>query len=345
VNGSNNGTADRRKDYTQPFGTLVFAPNETSRTFQILLTDDLFAEGAETVNLTLSNPVGTTISSPAAVLNVNDNDAATGVSPVKAENFNPAFFVRQQYLDFLNREPDAAGLAFWSGQFAPCDQLPEAERPPCRRVRRVNVSAAFFLSIEFQETGYLVYRFYKAAFGDINPPAVPVPVRLEEFLPDTQRIGQGVRVGIGDWQAQLEANKTAYAEEFVIRPRFLAAYPLTLTPEEFVGRLNMMAGGALSDTERSTLINELRTGRKTRGAVLRAVAEDSTLGQAEFNRAFVLMQYFGYLRRNPNDAPDASYDGWQFWLNQLNRFGGNFEQAEMVRAFIESSEYTGRFGN
>jgi hypothetical protein len=344
TNGTTN-PADRRRDFIQSLGTLVFAPGEASKTFQVLLTDDLFAEGAETVNLTLSNPVGTTISSPAAVLNVNDNDAATGVSPVKAENFNPAFFVRQQYLDFLNREPDAAGLAFWSGQFAPCDQLPEAERPPCRRVRRVNVSAAFFLSIEFQETGYLVYRFYKAAFGDINPPAVPVPVRLEEFLPDTQRIGQGVRVGIGDWVNQLEANKAAFAEEFVIRPRFLAAYPLTRTPEQFVDGLNAAAGGALSDTERNTLINELRTGQKTRGAVLRAVAEDSTLGQAEFNRAFVLMQYYGYLRRNPNDLPDADFSGYNFWLGQLNRFGGNFEQAEMVRAFIESIEYTGRFGN
>ena len=65
--------------------------------------------------------------------------------------------------------------------------------------------------------------------------------------------------------------------------------------------------------------------------------------QQEFNRAFVLMQYFGYLRRNPNDAPDTNFDGYNFWLNKLNQFNGDFVQAEMVRAFIDSSEYRRRF--
>jgi len=65
---------------------------------------------------------------------------------------------------------------------------------------------------------------------------------------------------------------------------------------------------------------------------------------AEFNRAFVLMQYFGYLRRNPNDAPDSNFDGYNFWLNKLNTFNGNFAQAEMVKAFIAADEYRRRFG-
>ena len=67
---------------------------------------------------------------------------------------------------------------------------------------------------------------------------------------------------------------------------------------------------------------------------------------AEFNRAFVLMQYFGYLRRNPNDAPEPglNFDGYNFWLNKLNKFEGNFVNAEMVKAFIDSSEYRRRFG-
>ncbi|HXI24449.1 MAG TPA: hypothetical protein VNG71_11350, partial [Pyrinomonadaceae bacterium] len=70
------------------------------------------------------------------------------------------------------------------------------------------------------------------------------------------------------------------------------------------------------------------------------------LKQAEFNRAFVLMQYFGYLRRNPDDAPEANRDfsGFNFWLNKLNQFGGNFVQAEMVKAFLSSTEYRQRFG-
>jgi hypothetical protein len=69
------------------------------------------------------------------------------------------------------------------------------------------------------------------------------------------------------------------------------------------------------------------------------------LNQKEFNRAFVLMQYFGYLRRNPNDSPDFDFVGWKFWLDKLNQFNGNFIQAEMVKAFLSSTEYCGRFGN
>jgi hypothetical protein len=74
------------------------------------------------------------------------------------------------------------------------------------------------------------------------------------------------------------------------------------------------------------------------------VAEDSDLNTAEFNRAFVLMQYLGYLRRNPNDPQDTDYTGYDFWLTKLNQFNGNFVNAEMVKAFITSGEYRNRFG-
>jgi Domain of unknown function (DUF4214) len=49
------------------------------------------------------------------------------------------------------------------------------------------------------------------------------------------------------------------------------------------------------------------------------------------------MEYFGYLRRDPDEA------GYQFWLTKLNQFDGNFIQAEMVKAFLVSSEYRERF--
>ncbi|HWN10635.1 MAG TPA: S8 family serine peptidase, partial [Pyrinomonadaceae bacterium] len=111
-------------------------------------------------------------------------------------NANPIdtaeFFVRQHYLDFLNREPDHSGLIFWSDQILSC-----GNDGACHERRRNNVSAAFFVSIEFRETGYLVYRIYKSAYGNI--PGTPVPVRLNEFLPDTQQIGQGVVVGSPNW--------------------------------------------------------------------------------------------------------------------------------------------------
>ncbi len=75
------------------------------------------------------------------------------------------------------------------------------------------------------------------------------------------------------------------------------------------------------------------------------MAENSTLKQQELNRAFVLTEYFGYLRRNPYDPPELTldYQGYNFWLNKLNEFNGNYVDAEMVKAFITSGEYRGRF--
>jgi hypothetical protein len=251
----------------------------------------------------------------------------------------------------LNREPDASGLNFWINNINGC-----TPQPSCTEVQRINTSAAFFLSIEFQDTGYLVYRIYKAAYGDANGTStiggthtISVPViRLNEFLPDTQKIGQGVVVGQGNWQQQIDDNKTAFAEEFVQRPRFLTAYPLNLTPAQFVDGLNTKAATAgvmpLSTAQRDQLVSDLSAGTKTRAHVLRAIAENQALAAAEKNRAFVLMQFFGYLRRNPNDPQDSDYSGYEFWLGKLNQFGGNFVNAEMVKSFILSSEYRQRFG-
>jgi hypothetical protein len=124
-----------------------------------------------------------------------------------------------------------------------------------------------------------------------------------------------------------------------------------MTPTQFVDSLFMNAGVPLSDNDRAAAINEFGSATNTtdtaaRARALRRIAENSTLAQMEFNRAFVLMQYFGYLRRNPNDAPEATLDfsGYNFWLNKLNSFNGNFIGAEMVKAFLSSSEYRRRFG-
>jgi hypothetical protein len=254
------------------------------------------------------------------------------------------FFVRQHYLDFLNRSPDSSGLAFWNNQIVECG-LDNA----CVEIRRINVSAAFFLSIEFQETGYLVYRFYKSAYGNI--PGAPVPVTFGEFLPDTQQIGQGVVVGVGNWQAQLEGNKQAFALAFVTRSRFTNAFPTSLTPASFVDAIFSNAGVTPTTTERNAAIAEFGSASNTadtaaRGRALRQVAENTQLKNLEINKAFVLMQYFGYLRRNPNDPPEAGLDfgGYNFWLGKLNQFNGNFVNAEMVKSFLVSGEYQQRFG-
>ena len=259
------------------------------------------------------------------------------------------FYVRQHYLDFLNRQPDASGLGFWTNDIFNC-----GIDLSCAEVHRINVSGAFFLSIEFQQTGYLVERIYKTSYADANATStasgsaqtIKVPiVRFNEFLPDTQTIGQGVQVGIGNWQAQLETNKQNFTAAFVQRSRFTSAYPLTLSPAAFVATLNTNAGSPLSPAELTQLTNEHTTGAKNRAQVLRQIAEHPNLNAAEFNRAFVLMQYFGYLRRNPNDTPDSDYTGYDFWLTKLNQFNGNFQNAEMVKAFINSVEYRQRFGS
>jgi hypothetical protein len=337
----NTGVANSRCDYETTAGTLHFAAGETSKNILIPVIDDVYAEGSESFTVTLSNASGASLGSPGvATVTINDNEVTTGANPIN----QAGFFVRLHYIDFFTREPDAGGLAFWSDQITSCgtDQA-------CVEIRRINVSAAFFLSIEFQETGYLVYRSYKAAYG--NVPGLPVPVRLNEFLPDTQQIGQGVVVGQTGWEQVLENNKQAFATEFVTRSRFTSAHPTTRTPAQFVDALYLNAGVTPLPTERASVINEFGSATDTadtaaRGRALRRVAENSSLAQQETNRAFVLMQYFGYLRRNPNDPPEAglNFDGYNFWLGKLNQFNGNFVNAEMVKAFIVSGEYKGRFG-
>jgi hypothetical protein len=178
--------------------------------------------------------------------------------------------------------------------------------------------------------------------------AVPV-VRFNEFLSDTQEIGDGVIVGQSGWETVLENNKQAFAAEFVQRPRFAAAFATSLTPSQFVNQLFANAGVTPSASDRQAAIDEFGSATNTsnlaaRGRALRRVAENSILNQQEFNSAFVLMQYYGYLRRNPNENPDSDYSGYDFWLKKLNQFNGNYINAEMVKAFISSNEYRQRFG-
>ena len=280
-----------------------------------------------------------------------------GSNPPKMITIDDAdFYVQEQYVDFLNRFPDASGFNFWVGNFTPC-----GVNPQCIDVLRVNVSAAFFLSIEFQQTGYLVERLYKTSYGDFDGPSgtggphtlkVPI-VRLNEFLPDTKTIGQGVVVGAPNWQQALESNKVSFTQAFVQRSRFTdpSAYPTTMTPAAYVDKLNTNIGGLLSSQERTTAIAEFGAAGDTsdiaaRARALRDVAENATFSQqgaVEYNRAFVLMQYFGYLRRDPNSGQDTDYAGYEFWLSKLNQFNGNFTNAQMVTAFIKSTEYRGRF--
>ena len=243
------------------------------------------------------------------------------------------FFVQQHYVDFLSRFPDQSGFAFWQNDINQC-----GANAQCVEVHRVNVSAAFFLSIESQQTSYLVYKTYKSAFGDLA--GKPVPVRRENLMPDARSISNNVVVGATGWEKTLDDNKNAYFQSFVQRGDFQAAFPGSMTAPQFVDKLFSNASVTPTSGERDAAINAFAT---SRAAALRSVAESQTLHNAEFNKAFVLSQYFGYLKRNPDDLPDTNFNGYSFWLSKLNEFNGNYIAAEMVKAFISSTEYRTRF--
>ncbi|MET0648324.1 MAG: PA domain-containing protein [Pyrinomonadaceae bacterium] len=259
--------------------------------------------------------------------------------------FNPVgdvnFFVRQHYLDFLNREPDANGLSFWRDDVFGCG-IDKA----CAEVKRVNVSAAFFLSIEFQQTGNLVYKMHKAGFGNLA--GKPVAVRRADFVVDMRTVGSTpaqVIIGQGDWERQLETNKQAFALAFVQRPAFQSAHGAQ-SAADYVASLFANMGVQPTAAERQAAIDAFGGGGASgQAAALRAVTESNSATAKTFNEAFVLMQYFGYLQRDPDGGPDSDFGGYSFWLSKLNEFNGNYIAAEMVKAFITSTEYMDRFGS
>jgi hypothetical protein len=165
----------------------------------------------------------------------------------------------------------------------------------------------------------------------------------------SQAMQLGVVVGQGDWQQTLDRNRDAFMKDFVTRAAFVGLYPTTDTPSQYVDKLYQHAGITPASNERSEAIAEFgsataATDAIARGRVLLRVTQNNSFQQREMNRSFVQMQYIGYLQRNANDSPDSKFDGYEFWLAKLNRFKGNFIEAEMVRAFINSHEYRARFG-
>ena len=322
-------TAKLGSDFVASIGLVTFAPGETTKTFTLFITDDAFVEGAELFMLTLT-PFGGAVAGDAGVASVTINDNDTVASPANPID-DDQFFVREHYRDFFSREADAPGLKFWTDELGKC-----GADAACREARRVSVSAAFFLSIEFRETGFLVYRLYRASFGR-------VPVRVGEFMLDSRVVGDGVVVGGEDWEARLAANRRAFLEEWTQRPEFVQRFG-GFTDWWFVQTLYDNMGVTLSEARREALLAQLSAGA-TRAEVLAEIIEDEQFDKQEFAPAFVLMQYFGYLRRNPGEAPDADLTGFNHWLGKLNEFGGDYEKAELVKAFLSSAEYRGRFGN
>lgn len=351
----NDATAVQKSDFTFASGFVLFLAGETSKTFPVLISDDAYFEGPETATLQLTAASGAVVGTPStATLEIVDNELIDGlINPID----DPRNFAAQHYHDFLNRDAigsnDQAGLDFWTNETAVC-----GSNSACLDERRENVSAAFFLSVEFINTGYFAFRFYRASFPDGAPRPRGLP-RYLEFLRDTQRLGRGVVVGTPNWESFLEQNKQGFALDWVDRADFLAEYPTSMTRDDYIAKLFTRLGVIPTQAERNQAVaawDALGSVTEKRARTIRAVVDAGGVFNAQYNPGFVLMQYFGYLRRNSDDAPDNNFSGYDFWLNKMNAFSqpgedvrneqvalARVKRAEMVKAFLASGEYRQRF--
>jgi len=220
------------------------------------------------------------------------------------------FFVQEQYIDFLGRFPDSVGFANWNSTLNNCPNggFGEFDNPQCDRV---HVSAGFYQSVEFQDRGYFAYRFYEVGLG-----RRPL---YKEFIPDMALVGGSQS------PAQEVASKAAYTDAFVLRPEFTAKYP-GLSGQPLANAIWQTAGLPGSP---------ISAGSMTNGQILRAIAETQLAFDKFLNRGFVSMEYFGYLRRDPDTI------GFQNWVDTLNADPNNFRH--MIFGFIYSTEYRNRF--
>jgi len=332
--------ASAKCDYTTAGGTLRFAPTEASKTIVLSIIDDAFVEGNETLSITLSNPTGVTLGSPSATtITIQDNDT----NPNAPNPFlNNAFFVRMQYLDFLLREPDTAGYNDWLNVLNTCgpNQGFLGSDPACDRV---HVSSGFFRSPEFGEKGYWIYRFYESALGR-RP-------QFAEFMPEMRRLS-----GLMP-DAEQEARRADFISRFMQLPEFTNIYSgLTAAANaaQFIAKLEEKARVTLpasTTTEpgqppqfgRQELIDKMQSGQFTAAQTLRAFIEQKVVWDTYFFRAFVAMQYFGYLRRDPEPA---GYDDWVDVLTNGRASAGiqPGDYRHLIFGFVYSIEYRERFG-
>jgi CSLREA domain-containing protein len=322
------GVAYARCDYATTIDTVTFAPGETLKEIYIPLVDDAHVEGGENVEVRLRNATGATLvaAQSSGLLIISDNDTAGGANPI----FNTGFFVRQHYLDFLSREPETDEP--WSGVLNRCPNV--NNDPLCDRTL---VSQSFFGSPEFRLKGFFVYNFYRVAFGRMP--------EYHEIIPDMRRVS-------GATAQEVYAKRAALPLNFTQRQEFKTAYDALNNQQYVDALLNRYTAQSINTADpvnpesgakvlltRADLVSRLSaTGAQalTRAQVFRAVAESDEVATAEFNGAFVAMQYYGYLRRTPEA------EGFQSWLRVINQDPNNIRA--MVGGFMNSTEYRLRFG-
>jgi hypothetical protein len=305
-----NGIASPRCDYALTVGKLRFAAGEASRDILIPIINDVYVEGSETFTFTLSNPTGgAELGTPSsATITILDNDNGPAPNPID----NNEFLIREFYVDFLGRLPDQGGLAAWLDILNDC---PVGDTT-CDRIA---VARGFTHSEEFGSRGYFIYRAYRATLGRIP--------HYAEFMPDVASVS-------GFMSAQdLDAAKNEFINDFMSRPEFHAKYDSTINdPTAYVNLLEQTALVPLPNKQ--ALINDLANNTKTRAQVLRIVMETVEVYAKYFNEAFIVMNYFGFLRRNP----DAAFQVWIDLFNHTNDY------RLIINGFINSNEYKQRFG-
>jgi hypothetical protein len=321
-----NGIASERCDYATSAGTLRFAAGETSKTIQIPVINDAYVEPNEVFTVTLQNPQGTSLNnvSTATVIIQNDDTQTATHNPIDDQ----AFFIKAQYIDFLGRVAEQAGFDFWMNRM-------NGNCPAGQICDRVDTSQRFFQSDEFQERGFYVYRLYDAILGRL-------PKYASEFVLD------GARLNGFQTVAEQRASKDTYLNDFVNKAEFKALYGQYLSanlqtatnPTGFVDALCSRAG--ITPTGRQSLINNLQSGTKDPAHTVEdfiLTLEISGVGTLYYDRGFITMQYFGYLRRDPEQA------GFDFWVGQL--IGADAphrgDYRFMVKGFLQSDEYRYRF--
>jgi hypothetical protein len=179
---------------------------------------------------------------------------------------------------------------------------------------------------QYRSWSQAVYRFHVASYGQMP--------RYPEFLTDVELIGQNVMAGSFEGQPKLEANLQEFARSWVERPKFAAEYK-KLTNEGFIDLLISRAGIALEADERAGLIDKLTKSEMTRAEALLAVVNNRKFVEKEENRSLVLLHYFGYLHRNPDDAPDKDLSGFNFWVREVDVSG---DPGRLARGFMASGE-------
>jgi hypothetical protein len=231
------------------------------------------------------------------------------------------FFVQQQYIDFLGRMPDAPGFQGWLSTLNTCG----GDTTQCDRI---HVSGSFFLSDEFAQRGYFVYRFYPVSFpgqAGLDPNGFGHKPDFTQFMPDLRSVSGFLT------PPQLEAAKVALVNSFVARPAFVAKYN-SLNNTQYVDTLLGTAG--VSSSSRQSMIDGLNASTLTRAQVLRQIAESPEVYSKYYNEAFVVMQYFGYLRRDPDSL-------YLVWLDVIN--ANPADSRHMIDGFMNSTEYRQRF--